>query len=231
MACPLLPDAGYPWISTTSIDLNPLSDSVLRYNFFDFPVPTKEEEKYDIVALSLVMNYEGSLINRGALRPWLCVVARKHFPDPFCFLLPSFSLVVCLCPVSLLLSHIHTHTRYPNPPHGDARRPHAPARTRLPPPSRVPLPRLAPPVPHQLSLPLARAPHLDPHFDGVDRRTATRLGEIDVLVTEAEWGGARGRRGQGRERVEEGGGEEGGAEEQFLYSGAAGETDRQGRVG
>lgn len=57
--------AGYPWISTTSIDLNPLSDSVLRYNFFDFPVPTKEEEKYDIVALSLVMNYEGSLINRG----------------------------------------------------------------------------------------------------------------------------------------------------------------------
>ncbi|KWU41086.1 hypothetical protein RHOSPDRAFT_11898, partial [Rhodotorula sp. JG-1b] len=57
--------AGYPWISTTSIDLNPLSDSVLRYNFFDFPVPTQEEEKYDIVALSLVMNYEGSLVNRG----------------------------------------------------------------------------------------------------------------------------------------------------------------------
>ncbi|KAG0658236.1 hypothetical protein C6P46_005895 [Rhodotorula mucilaginosa] len=57
--------AGYPWISTTSIDLNPLSDSVLRYNFFDFPVPTEEEEKYDIVALSLVMNYEGSLVNRG----------------------------------------------------------------------------------------------------------------------------------------------------------------------
>ncbi|GAA5990864.1 hypothetical protein JCM10908_000054 [Rhodotorula pacifica] len=57
--------AGYPWISTTSIDLNPLSDSVLRYNFFDFPVPGKEEDKYDVVALSLVMNYEGSLVNRG----------------------------------------------------------------------------------------------------------------------------------------------------------------------
>ncbi|POY74271.1 hypothetical protein BMF94_2709 [Rhodotorula taiwanensis] len=57
--------AGYPWISTTSIDLNPQSDSVLAYNFFDFPVPEQPEDKYDIVALSLVMNYEGSLVNRG----------------------------------------------------------------------------------------------------------------------------------------------------------------------
>ncbi|GAA5880456.1 hypothetical protein JCM3774_005199 [Rhodotorula dairenensis] len=56
---------GYPWISTTSIDLNPQSDSVLRYNFFEFPVPQADADKYDIVALSLVMNYEGSLVNRG----------------------------------------------------------------------------------------------------------------------------------------------------------------------
>ena len=59
-------------------DLNPLSDSVLRYNFFDFPVPTEEEEKYDIVALSLVMNYEGSLVNRGAFFGVPCSLP-EHF--------------------------------------------------------------------------------------------------------------------------------------------------------
>ncbi|GJN88961.1 hypothetical protein Rhopal_001932-T1 [Rhodotorula paludigena] len=57
--------AGYPWISTTSIDLNPHAAHVLRYNFFDFPVPETEDDKYDVVALSLVVNFEGSLVNRG----------------------------------------------------------------------------------------------------------------------------------------------------------------------
>ncbi|GAA6027745.1 hypothetical protein JCM8097_008013 [Rhodosporidiobolus ruineniae] len=57
--------ADFNWIDTTSIDLNPQADHVQKCNFFDFPVPATEEEKYDLVALSLVMNFEGSLANRG----------------------------------------------------------------------------------------------------------------------------------------------------------------------
>ncbi|GAA5968850.1 hypothetical protein JCM11641_000756 [Rhodosporidiobolus odoratus] len=57
----------FPWIATTSIDLNPQAPHVQKCNFFDFPRPEQEEEKYDVVALSLVMNYEGSLSNRGQM--------------------------------------------------------------------------------------------------------------------------------------------------------------------
>ncbi|GAA5830853.1 hypothetical protein JCM11251_001098 [Rhodosporidiobolus azoricus] len=57
--------ADFNWIDTTSIDLNPQAEHVIKTNFFDFPVPQTEEEKYDLVSLSLVMNYEGSLANRG----------------------------------------------------------------------------------------------------------------------------------------------------------------------
>ncbi|GAA5821934.1 hypothetical protein JCM3770_003582, partial [Rhodotorula araucariae] len=57
--------AGYPWISATSIDLNPHAAHVIKSNFFDFPAPTAAEDKYDVVALSLVVNFEGSLVNRG----------------------------------------------------------------------------------------------------------------------------------------------------------------------
>ncbi|GAA6013472.1 hypothetical protein JCM11491_006093 [Sporobolomyces phaffii] len=55
------------WIDTTSIDLNPQAPHVIKTNFFDFPVPpsSSESELYDVVSLSLVMNFEGSLINRG----------------------------------------------------------------------------------------------------------------------------------------------------------------------
>ncbi|GAA5895038.1 hypothetical protein JCM8208_000094 [Rhodotorula glutinis] len=56
---------GYPWIAPTSIDLNPLAPHVVKSNFFDFPAPEKDEDKFDVVALSLVVNFEGSLVNRG----------------------------------------------------------------------------------------------------------------------------------------------------------------------
>ncbi|BGP39597.1 25S rRNA (adenine2142-N1)-methyltransferase [Rhodotorula kratochvilovae] len=57
--------AGYPWIAATSIDLNPHAPHVVKSNFFDFPAPTTDAEKFDVVALSLVVNFEGSLVNRG----------------------------------------------------------------------------------------------------------------------------------------------------------------------
>ncbi|GAA5963547.1 hypothetical protein JCM3765_006277 [Sporobolomyces pararoseus] len=59
--------ASEAWIDTTSIDLNPQAPHVIKSNFFDFPIPssTSEDELFDVVSLSLVMNFEGSLINRG----------------------------------------------------------------------------------------------------------------------------------------------------------------------
>ncbi|GAA5880214.1 hypothetical protein JCM16303_001255 [Sporobolomyces ruberrimus] len=59
--------ASETWIHTTSIDLNPQAPHVIKSNFFDFPIPAadEEDELFDVVSLSLVMNFEGSLINRG----------------------------------------------------------------------------------------------------------------------------------------------------------------------
>jgi 25S rRNA (adenine2142-N1)-methyltransferase len=55
------------WISTTSIDINPRSDAVLKYDFFDYPRPAAEQERFDVVALSLVLNFVGDLGDRGRM--------------------------------------------------------------------------------------------------------------------------------------------------------------------
>ncbi|GAA6062207.1 hypothetical protein JCM10212_006488 [Sporobolomyces blumeae] len=57
--------ADWPWIEATSIDLNPQAPHVIKSNFFDFAVPEDNDDKFDVVSLSLVMNFEGSLVNRG----------------------------------------------------------------------------------------------------------------------------------------------------------------------
>lgn len=44
--------------------MNPGAPHVLKYDFFDYPVP---EKPFDVVALSLVINFEGSLTRRGEL--------------------------------------------------------------------------------------------------------------------------------------------------------------------
>jgi len=67
----IITDASQPWIDTTSIDLNPQAPHVIKSNFFDFPIPASEndDELFDVVSLSLVMNFEGSLVNRGMHSP------------------------------------------------------------------------------------------------------------------------------------------------------------------
>lgn len=69
-------DASETWIHTTSIDLNPQAPHVIKSNFFDFPIPAadEEDESFDVVSLSLVMNFEGSLINRGTALPLLSLL-------------------------------------------------------------------------------------------------------------------------------------------------------------
>lgn len=69
----------YDWIETISIDLNPRSDHVLKYDFFDFPF---DQEKFNVVALSLVVNFVGDLTDRGRM----LMHAHNYLPDQGGFL-------------------------------------------------------------------------------------------------------------------------------------------------
>ena len=54
----------WKWIEATSIDLNPQAKHVQKYDFFDFPLPGKDDKLYDVVGLSLVLNFVGDLRKR-----------------------------------------------------------------------------------------------------------------------------------------------------------------------
>ncbi|PLW11601.1 hypothetical protein PCANC_20435 [Puccinia coronata f. sp. avenae] len=56
------------WISATCIDINPIDESVVaRCDFFKFPLPKSREEQFDVVCLSLVLNFVGDLKKRGEM--------------------------------------------------------------------------------------------------------------------------------------------------------------------
>lgn len=57
----------YPWIKATSIDINPRGDKVQQIDFFDLPIPASEEERFDVVSLSLVVNFIGDIQDRGRI--------------------------------------------------------------------------------------------------------------------------------------------------------------------
>ena len=52
----------YKFINSTSIDLAPQASHVVQADFFEFPVP---KELFDVVSLSLVLNYVGDLSKRS----------------------------------------------------------------------------------------------------------------------------------------------------------------------
>ncbi|WFD04275.1 25S rRNA (adenine(2142)-N(1))-methyltransferase [Malassezia obtusa] len=58
--------AKYRWIAPTYIDLNPRAPHVHASDFFDWPVPPLDE-RYDVVGLSLVLNFVGDLAKRGEM--------------------------------------------------------------------------------------------------------------------------------------------------------------------
>ncbi|TKY84913.1 hypothetical protein EX895_005993 [Sporisorium graminicola] len=96
--------AKYRWVDATYIDLHPQGDNVQKYSFFDFPVPTAEEQKFNMVALSLVINFVGDVRKRGEMLRHV----HKYLPtNPdvpgFCFL---------VLPLSCL-----TNSRYMNQSH------------------------------------------------------------------------------------------------------------------
>ncbi|WFD45039.1 25S rRNA (adenine(2142)-N(1))-methyltransferase [Malassezia psittaci] len=56
----------YKWIEATYVDLNPRAPHVHQSDFFDWPVPSAAE-RYDVVGLSLVLNFVGDLAKRGEM--------------------------------------------------------------------------------------------------------------------------------------------------------------------
>lgn len=57
----------YRWIEPTYIDLHPQGENVQKYSFFDFPLPASDDERYNLVALSLVINFVGDVRKRSEM--------------------------------------------------------------------------------------------------------------------------------------------------------------------
>ncbi|KAJ3118994.1 hypothetical protein HK098_005774 [Nowakowskiella sp. JEL0407] len=51
--------------TVTAIDLNPQSHQVLRQDFMERPIPANNEDKFNVVCLSLVLNFVPSPVKRG----------------------------------------------------------------------------------------------------------------------------------------------------------------------
>nr|CDI52147.1 conserved hypothetical protein [Melanopsichium pennsylvanicum 4] len=94
----------YRWVDATYIDLHPQGDNVQKYSFFDFPVPIPPEDKFNMVALSLVINFVGDMRKRGEMLRHVHNYLPEHDNVPgFCFL---------VLPLSCL-----TNSRYMNQSH------------------------------------------------------------------------------------------------------------------
>ncbi|KAI8084434.1 putative methyltransferase-domain-containing protein [Halteromyces radiatus] len=60
------------WIKVHPIDLNPQHESIQKQDFLTMDPPTTPQSKYDIVSLSLVVNFVGDPEERGNLKhKWL----------------------------------------------------------------------------------------------------------------------------------------------------------------
>ncbi|KAG0258298.1 hypothetical protein BG011_003370 [Mortierella polycephala] len=76
------------WIRTTPIDLNPQDPLIIKMDFLEMPVPTGQEQQFDIVCLSLVVNFVGDPVQRGEI---LCHSAR--------FLVPGSGILYLVLPL------------------------------------------------------------------------------------------------------------------------------------
>ncbi|KAG0201180.1 hypothetical protein BGX28_005926 [Mortierella sp. GBA30] len=55
------------WIDTTPIDLNPQDPLITKMDFLEMPVPKCREQLFDVVCLSLVVNFVGDPVQRGEI--------------------------------------------------------------------------------------------------------------------------------------------------------------------
>lgn len=56
-----------PLLSVTRIDLHSQDESILQQDFMQRPLPTYEGEKFDLISLSLVLNYVPDTVGRGEM--------------------------------------------------------------------------------------------------------------------------------------------------------------------
>jgi 25S rRNA (adenine2142-N1)-methyltransferase len=66
----------FSFLKVTSIDLNSQSPQVKKMDFFDLPIP-EPKDKYNIVCLSLVINFVADPSRRGLMLS----IVRKHLVD------------------------------------------------------------------------------------------------------------------------------------------------------
>ncbi|KAF9986846.1 hypothetical protein BGZ75_001350 [Mortierella antarctica] len=57
----------YTWIHTTPIDLNPQDPLITKMDFLEMPVPVHKDQLFDVVCLSLVVNFVGDPSQRGEI--------------------------------------------------------------------------------------------------------------------------------------------------------------------
>ncbi|KAG0240536.1 hypothetical protein BGW41_006931 [Actinomortierella wolfii] len=55
------------WIRVTPIDLNPQHPQIQKMDLLEMPIPTRSEDLYDVVCLSLVVNFVGDPRQRGEI--------------------------------------------------------------------------------------------------------------------------------------------------------------------
>lgn len=55
------------WIHTTPIDLNPQDPLITKMDFLEMPVPASKDKLFDVVCLSLVVNFVGDPAQRGEI--------------------------------------------------------------------------------------------------------------------------------------------------------------------
>lgn len=55
------------WIKATPIDLNPQDPLITKMDFLEMPIPTTKDDLFDIVCLSLVVNFVGDPAQRGEI--------------------------------------------------------------------------------------------------------------------------------------------------------------------
>ena len=55
------------WIKATPIDLNPQDPLITKMDFLEMPVPASKAQLFDVVCLSLVVNFVGDPIQRGEI--------------------------------------------------------------------------------------------------------------------------------------------------------------------
>lgn len=62
----------------TRIDLNSQGPGIEKQDFMDRPIPPTEDECFDIISLSLVLNYVPDAVGRGEMLKRITKFLRKH---------------------------------------------------------------------------------------------------------------------------------------------------------